>query len=225
MNLILDNPIWHALSTGNRQMAFGNEKTLYIKRDVGFFAGLQSNSEGELVALHQLVPSGETFYLFIPGEISIPAEWQIVKCREILQMIYPLKKAINNSKEDIIPLSDKDIPAMIELTTLTNPGPFLSRSIDYGNYEGVFKDEQLIAMAGQRLHPDPFVEVSAVCTHPAHTGNGYAARLIISQLNHIIEQSKIPFLHVYPDNSSAIKLYEKLGFEVRRKITLYVISS
>ena len=225
MENILDNPIWHALSTGNKQLAFGNDNAKYIKRDVGFFAGLHTNEEEKLKELHRLVPANETFYLFTPREINIPGDWQIQKNREILQMIYPLKEVIDNSKEEIVPLTDKYIPAMIELTSLTNPGPFLSRTIDYGNYEGIFNGEQLVAMAGQRLQPDPYIEVSAVCTHPAHTGRGYAARLIISQLNQIIERSGIPFLHVYPDNTSAIKLYYKLGFELRSKMMLYVINS
>ena len=78
-------------------------------------------------------------------------------------------------------------------------------------------------MAGQRLQPDPYTEVSAVCTHPDHTGKGYAARLIRSQISNITAASRIPILHVYPDNTGACKLYEKLGFETRKQMLVYVL--
>lgn len=225
MDHVLDNPIWNALSTGNRNLAFGNDKALYIKRDVGFFAGLKTNSIENIAALHHLISPGTTVYLFIDGEVPVSSKWQVHKKTGILQMVLHSGKTVINKSDDIVPLYDKDIPAMIELTKLTNPGPFLSRSIDYGNYEGIFNNDQLIAMAGQRLQPDPYTEVSAVCTHPDHTGKGYAARLIINQINKIINDSRVPFLHVYPDNDSAIKLYKKLGFSVRKELTLYVLNS
>ena len=28
--------------------------------------------------------------------------------------------------------------------------------------------DELVAMAGQRMQPDPYTEISAVCTHPDH---------------------------------------------------------
>ena len=118
---------------------------------------------------------------------------------------------------EIVKLKDDNIPAMLELTALTRPGPFLQRSIDFGNYEGIFVEGKLVAMAGQRLQPAPYAEVSAVCTHPHHTGKGYAARLVASQVEHLMTSSRIPFLHVYPENTSACKLYEKLGFSTRKK--------
>ena len=45
---ILDNPIWNALTTGNKHFAFGNEQAKYIKREVGLFAGMKNNSEKQL---------------------------------------------------------------------------------------------------------------------------------------------------------------------------------
>ena len=77
-------------------------------------------------------------------------------------------------------------------------------------------------MAGQRLQPDPYTEVSAVCTHPAHTGKGHGAKLVCSQVTKIIAASRIPFLHVYPENT-ACRLYEKLGFVVRKQMVVYVL--
>ena len=106
---------------------------------------------------------------------------------------------------------------------MTHPGPFFKRTIEFGNYEGVFKGDELVSMAGQRLHAGEFVEISAVCTHPAHSGKGYATALIISQVHQILSASAIPFLHVKDDNLQAIKLYKSLGFEVRKRMDIYSI--
>lgn len=223
MSHILDNPIWNALTTGNKKLAYGSAQAKYIKRDVGLFAGLRTNNERELIDLHALVPEKSQFILFTPEEISIPRGWRIELKKAILQMVYPEQRPLVEEDNDLIPLHDKDIPAMLELTKMTNPGPFLSRTIDYGNYEGVFDGSNLVAMAGQRLQPDLYSEISAVCTHPDHTGKGYAAKLVRSQISKITARCCIPFLHVYSDNTAACKLYEKLGFHTRKQMLVYFI--
>jgi predicted GNAT family acetyltransferase len=219
---ILDNPIWNALVTGNKELAYGNAHVKYIKRDVGFFAGLKTNSETELADLHALLPEKSRIILFTPEEISVPSGWDIELKKGVLQMVYQQQGSPIVNANELTRLQEKDIPAMLELTARTNPGPFLSRTIDFGNYEGIFDENNLVAMAGQRLQPDPYTEVSAVCTHPDHTGKGYAAKLVQSQIRKITTASRIPFLHVYPDNT-AWKLYEKLGFQTRKQMLVYVL--
>ena len=58
---------------------------------------------------------------------------------------------------------------------LTEPGPFRPRTIDLGGFVGVFHGDELVAMAGQRLRPPGYCEVSSVCTHPDARRRGYAA--------------------------------------------------
>lgn len=109
------------------------------------------------------------------------------------------------------------------MVQLTEPGPFLEKTIDFGNYTGVFEDGKLVSMAGHRFNPTPYTEVSAVCTHPNHLGKGYAYRLLREQIKRILAKNEIPFLHVRDDNEGAIKLYEKLGFNIRTSMIAYVI--
>ncbi len=90
-----------------------------------------------------------------------------------------------------------------------------------GNYYGIFKDQQLIAVTGERMQMDDMIEVSAVVTHPDHTGKGYASQLIAHAVNQIFDRGKLPFLHVASTNTGAIKLYEKLGFNTRKKISFW----
>jgi predicted GNAT family acetyltransferase len=112
---------------------------------------------------------------------------------------------------------------MLALTKLTNPGPFVEKTIDFGHYRGVFEGDQLVAMAGQRLHIFDYAEISAVCTHPDHLGRGYARQLLLHHIHRIRAASKIPFLHVRYDNYRAIKVYESLGFSKRTELFFYIL--
>ncbi|GAA4462549.1 GNAT family N-acetyltransferase [Nibrella saemangeumensis] len=223
MTHILDNPIWNGLNTGNKLLAYGSENAKYLKRDVGIFAGLKTNSDSDLEDLLAFLPIQSRVVLFSPTDIAIPAGWGMTLKKSIFQMVYQGQPAPLVGDHEVIPLQDKDIPAMLELTALTKPGPFLPRTIEFGNYEGIFCEGELIAMAGQRMQPDPYTEISAVCTHPDHTGKGYAARLIRSQIRSITAAARIPFLHLDLDNTVARTLYEKLGFQTRRQILVYVL--
>ena len=125
--------------------------------------------------------------------------------------------------QTIQPLTNADVPQMLALTQLTNPCPFLKNTIDFGNYEGIFDGDKLIAMAGQRLNPLPYAEISAVCTHPDHLGKGYAKQLLLSQANRIKNEGNIPFLHVREDNIRAIEVYKSMGFVIHQKLQFYVL--
>jgi predicted GNAT family acetyltransferase len=106
---------------------------------------------------------------------------------------------------------------MIELTTLTKPGPFGPRTHELGTYLGIRREGKLVAMAGERLKVPGYTEVSAVCTHPEYLGNGYAQALMSAVMRGIRERGETPFLHVRGDNDRAIKVYEKLGFRTRKQ--------
>ncbi|MEJ2861576.1 GNAT family N-acetyltransferase [Actinomycetospora flava] len=118
---------------------------------------------------------------------------------------------------DLVRLGPDDIPAMSELVARTKPGPFLPRTIAMGTYLGVVEDGVLVAMAGERLHPPGYTEISAVCTDEAHRGRGLATRLVLAVAAGIRARGEVPFLHAAGDNTSAIRLYETLGFRLRAR--------
>jgi predicted GNAT family acetyltransferase len=105
---------------------------------------------------------------------------------------------------------------MLALTAATKPGPFFERTIEFGNYIGIFEGDELLAMAGERLQLDGFTEASAICTKPGHNGKGYASCLLSAVAEIIIASGDTPFLHVKQDNDAALAVYKKLGFEIRR---------
>ena len=127
-------------------------------------------------------------------------------------------KPIENNTINTRKLTAADIPQMLALTEKTKPGPFYERTIELGNYIGIFDKEELVAMAGERLQLNGFTELSAVCTATDHLGKGYASYLSSKIAETIIAGGNQPFLHVRTDNLRAIQLYQKLGFEIRADV-------
>jgi predicted GNAT family acetyltransferase len=70
-------------------------------------------------------------------------------------------------------------------------------------------------MAGERMHPPGYTEISAVCTDPAFRGRGLADALIRYLVIAITERGETPCLHAVADNAPAIRVYERLGFTGR----------
>jgi predicted GNAT family acetyltransferase len=120
-------------------------------------------------------------------------------------------------------LHEADVPAMLDLVALTRPGPFAARTFALGRYVGVFRGDVLVAMAGERMRLDGFVEISAVCTHPGHRGHGLAAGLIAELSRAALARSETPFLHAFADNMTALALYRRLGFVMRATLHLAVV--
>ncbi len=223
MEHLLGSPAWHALNSGNKNLGFGNEKVKYFAGDVSPFAAMVANTDENLQLLHEIYPGDRPALLMSEIEISIPKPWQVPAFVKGIQMVCK-KQALNDMAGDkIVPLSGEHVPQMLELTKLTNPGPFAKRTIEFGHYAGIFEGEQLVAMAGQRLHAYDYAEVSAVCTHPDYTGKGYAKRLVDHQVRRIFAEGNIPYLHVRHDNLRAIQVYENAGFCKSRDMYFYVL--
>ncbi|KQC00020.1 GNAT family N-acetyltransferase [Pedobacter sp. Hv1] len=223
MKHILDNPIYHALISGHQAFAKGTDQANYYQEDIASFAGLKDNSAADFEALYQNSPEASLFVVFTPEPTVIPENWKLLTHIDMFQMVYEPKEIPTGADADFTDLTADDVPEMTALVELTQPGPFRPRTIVLGNYTGVFKDDQLVAMAGHRFHPTPYTEVSAVCTHPDHLGKGYAYQLLREQIKRILDRSETPFLHVRNDNHGAVKLYQKLGFNIRTEMIAYVI--
>ncbi|QEM11065.1 GNAT family N-acetyltransferase [Mucilaginibacter rubeus] len=223
MEHVLDNPAWNALNTGNRLLAGGNDIAKYFPKEISPFVGIPEVSAENFNTLYGTIPF-ESYFIFIaPHDIVIPEQWTIVNYLKCLQMVFEGEIPADFSDKGLLPLTEQHVPQMIELTQLTNPGPFIERTIEFGHYHGIFDGDKLVAMAGQRLNPTPYAEISAVCTHPDYLGRGYAGKLLLNQAKRIKAASGIPFLHVKSENERAIKVYEKLGFVTRKEMSFYVL--
>jgi len=223
MEHILDNPVWNALISGNKALANGNEKAKYLLPEVSPFVGTETIADDNFNALNNAINFSGYFGFVAPYDIVIPAPWQVAQSLKVLQMVYEGVDNPEPIQQEFIPLDEQHVPQMLALTQLTNPGPFAEKTIEYGHYFGIFDGDKLVAMAGQRMNPLPYAEISAVCTHPDYLGRGYASQLLLFHINRIIAAGQIPFLHVKSDNERAIKVYEKLGFVIRKEMSFYII--
>jgi predicted GNAT family acetyltransferase len=122
-------------------------------------------------------------------------------------------------------LGPADVGEMLALVELTRPGPFAVRTVELGGYVGVFDRDRLVAMAGRRLAPPGFREVSAVCTHPDFRGRGLAAALTAHVAREILAEGDRPFLHHAADNDAARRVYEAIGFEFRRQVVFAALGA
>ena len=105
---------------------------------------------------------------------------------------------------------------MTDLVTRTEPGPWRPRTVEFGGYVGVRDRGALVAMAGERMRPPGFTEVSAVCTEPEYRGRGLAGGLTRVVAAAIAARGDRPMLHASAHNAGAVRLYESLGFRQTR---------
>jgi ribosomal protein S18 acetylase RimI-like enzyme len=221
MEDLLNNPVYHALLTGDRHLSFGNEQVKYFDEQVSPFAGFDPGYKNGFAELYEMLPSGRKILYAISSIITQPAGWQVQHEIKGLQFIYESNSKMKTQFPDVKPLSEIHVEQMVQLAKLTRPGPFGIRTIDFGSYFGIFDNEKLVAMTGQRLHVENYTEISAVCTHPDYTGKGFAYTLLQHQLQLILQKNQLPFLHVKQDNQRAITLYERLGFTISRSMNFY----
>jgi ribosomal protein S18 acetylase RimI-like enzyme len=215
----LDNVVWHALTMRQTEFAEACGEARRFFPEVTALAALREPNEAGYESLGGLLASGETAILFLDEPFAPRAGWSLVGGSSLWQMVWEsgdeqMKSAAVDGAE-IVPLGPRDSADMIELTTLTKPGPFGKRTHELGTYAGIRQDGKLVAMAGERLKVPGYTEVSAVCTHPEHLGKGYAGLLMSKIMLGIRERAEIPFLHVRGHNARAIALYERLGFRTR----------
>lgn len=219
----LDNPIWNALNTGSQALSFGNDRVRLIDREMGFFAGIPAYQKENLEDLYEYLEAGQRVILFPPDHLLLDEKWKVHNDRELLQLVCERDFSSVVPQEEIHPLDKRHVEEMLALTQLTKPGPFLNQTIDFGDYFGFFSDGKLVSMAGSRLSPSPYTEVSAVCTHPDFAGQGISKKVMPHVLQAIQRRGNVPFLHLYPDNTPALRLYTSLGFVSRAMLRVYLL--
>lgn len=214
---LLDNPFWYALNSNHRHLAIWGNIAARYQPDVSFAAAMPENNTLGFDDLRSLVVIDEM--IFVLGELpeDLP-DWEVSQTSQYPQMICEDLKP--RPHLEAIYLTTDDVPDMLDLVALTHPGPFLPRTIEMGKYLGLHRDGQLVAMAGERLHLTGYCEISAVCTHPDYRGRGFAGALTTMLAEIIVEREEVPFLHLSPTNDVAMKLYKKLGFQLRKEIKL-----
>jgi predicted GNAT family acetyltransferase len=218
----LDYPVWTALTTTQRGLAEGGALARRYPAPIAPFAALADMSAEGFAALEALMAPGDVVALFTPDAVTAPATFKLMLADTGEQMIGTPAEAPARGVE-IVRLGVDDVPAMMELTALTKPGPFSVRTHELGTFLGIRADGRLAAMAGERMKPGNYTEMTAVCVHPDHRGRGYGQMLLSAVSRQIVARGEIPFLHVFTNNASAIALYRRQGMEIRRRLHVTVL--
>lgn len=215
----LDNPVWHALTTQHSPLAITAAGAAKYPAEIAPFAAVDEPSPRAATQVTSLLEDNEFVYFVGVAPAPTPG-WFLDPQPRVAQMVCrapmaeipgpPVTELLEGARED-----------MLALTRLAFPGFFRPRTLEMGRYIGIYDGARLVAMAGERMRLDGFQEISAVCTHPDHTGRGYAQRLMSLLCNAAFERGFTPFLHVFHDNLRAIGVYLKLGFAERASLPFW----
>lgn len=210
------------MTTRQAAIAERNASARRYPIDVAPFADLRDTSPESFAALFALLQPGEAAVLFTPEPVSAPTRFDVMLAKTGEQMI-GTPADVANSGVDVVRLDAADVPAMTELVTLTNPGPFAPRTHTLGLFLGIKIDGRLAAMIGERMKPGNHTEMTGICVHPDFRGRSYAQVLMAAISGHILARGHIPFLHVFSDNAPAIALYRRQGMSIRRTMHVTVL--
>ncbi len=227
----LDNPAWHALTTLQAAVGFGDTQARRYTPDISPIAALADPASAACWdALAELVEADQAVGIFAapsnPPEDMFKVEWRDafaqMMCTKHTFRGEPARAPAGLSIRE---LTLADGAAMVDLARLTEPGPMEKRTVSLGRYLGIFDERDgLVAMAGERVRLDGFVEVSGVCTHPEHRGKRYAQHLVADVTARIVERGDAAFLHVREQNVGAVNVYDKLGFSIRARFDIAVFA-
>jgi ribosomal protein S18 acetylase RimI-like enzyme len=219
---LLDNPIWNSLTTIHSHFAAGDGLARRFDAEIGPLTGMREQSPEGYRTLSELLSAGDVAVLFFDSEPRLPEGWRMHLHLPLNQMICEGAPVRPQSEISFETLGAADVPEMLELAGLTEPGPFRTRTYELGGFLGIREGGRLAAMAGRRLALPGFTEVSAVCTHPDFRGRGYAQALVAAVADGIYAQGETPILHVLASNVGAIRVYRSVGFVLRRTLHLAV---
>jgi ribosomal protein S18 acetylase RimI-like enzyme len=216
----LDNPAWSALLGPQAHLAVRCGNAIRFPPDVSPFIALPDDpAEADWDDLAKLVgPGAVAASAGVP--VVPPPGWRVLMTIDGVQLTGADVAAAPD--DEAIALGPADVPDMLDLVARTKPGPFLARTLEFGGYLGIRRGGALVAMAGERLRPPGWTEISAVCTDPAVRGQGLGTRLTLAVAAAISARGDTPFLHASADNVSAIRLYQSLGFRFRRPASFVV---
>jgi ribosomal protein S18 acetylase RimI-like enzyme len=224
----LDNPIWHALRGAQQVLGEALGSAARFNAEVSPFGGFaEPPSAADWAQMGTLTgPRGRVAVISIEDGVGAPSKgWSESWSGPGLQMVGSETGVARMGSpprempgDDVVPLGRADVEDMMALVAKSRPGPFVSRTVDFGGYVGIRRDGHLVAMAGERLRPPGYAEISAVTTHPDHRRQGLGELLIGVVASGIRSRAETPFLHVAADNANAIELYEALGFATRRTV-------
>ncbi|MGR6742852.1 GNAT family N-acetyltransferase [Microbacterium sp. F1-18] len=226
---VRDNAAWHSLTGAHAHLAIGDDLVRRYPDDVAGFVGVRTWDDPAVWdSLASVVGSGNEFSISTPlradatgagagsAEPELPEGWARTFGGAGVQLV-ETDRLRPRPDDEAIELGEADVADMLALVERNRPGPFRPRTYLLGRYIGIRRDGRLIAMAGERLQPGEWTEISAVATDEAYRRQGLASRLVLDVAFHIQQRGGRAMMHAAASNVNAIAGYEKLGFELRQR--------
>ena len=220
---LLDNIPWHSLTGTHARFALGAGAARRYAPGFSPLAAFADPQHPDFDALAAHCAPGEQLYCLGWAGV-VPAGWQVDVETTLLCMVWTAAEPPVDDLPDAVPLGAQHAERALQLASIMRPGPFGLRTLELGDYFGVFEGERLVAMAGERLHAGALREVSGVCTLPEFQGRGLARRLMHKLMARQIARDETPFLHVLTSNTGAQALYRRLGYRDHRVRVLRIVS-
>jgi ribosomal protein S18 acetylase RimI-like enzyme len=218
-----ENIAWHSLIGPHAKFAVGSAGARRYLRGFSPIAAFANRSAPDFRALHSHCETGEELY--IEGwKGRTPSGWNVLLEASMFLMAWEGATPAQDPFAQAVPLQEVHAQQALELAGLTHPGPFGPRTIELGEYFGLFEGSQLVAMAGERMFADNHREISGVCTHPQYQGRGLARRLMMKLIHREVLRGEVPVLHVVGSNTVARGLYERMGFRDLRETVVRVVA-
>lgn len=217
----LKNPVWNSLRETHEKFSINFDGVKFYNPEILTFGAFTDNSKTEM-ATNNFVNTSQKFFFVserdnpIPKSSKVFLEKKIDGCQMVLNNLNEVEIT-----EEIDFLTEKHLDEIYDLIWLVMPGYYQKRSFELGNFYGIFKDKQLVAITGQRMQTHSFIEISSVVTHPNYTKRGYAKQLVTHTTTEILKAHKLPILHTNKGNH-AIQLYKNLGFKITRDMNWWL---
>lgn len=215
----LDAPILSSLKGRHKRFSIGVDGAYRYDPAYAVFGAVEDQSDKAMLGLAELALLGDVALMDADAPDRGPA-LALCSDNEGVQMVVERAVKAPEIDAEIVALGADDADDMLHLATMTEPGPFFLKTPMLGDFYGIRIDRQLVAMAGERMKPDGFTEVSGVCTHPDYRGKSYGGALTHRVATEIADRGETAFLHTYARNTAAIALYERLGFKHRRNVRM-----
>jgi len=185
-------------------------------------AAIDAPSATAFAALRSLLEPDESVWIADYGRTA--PGLTVVDALECVQMVLPGSVDMSAPSRELLPLSAAHAQELVALTDVAFPGFFRPATYRMGSYFGARVRGELVAMGGERLLLPGHPEMSAICTHPEHRGEGLATDVIRHLARLHRRAGLVSWLHVGAANRRAIDLYAGLGFERVRSLMLHRIA-
>lgn len=219
----LKNPVWYSLQETHKKFAIEYDGVQFYNPKINNFGAFFDETKTEKASFNY-ADKTENFFFVSEKQTPIIDTQKIVLQKKINGCQMVLDHLVHvNITEKIVKLDESYINEVYKLIWLVMPGFYQKQGFTMGNFYGIFKDNKLVALSGQRMQTNDFIELSSVVTHPNYTKRGFAKQLIHHTTKAILKENKLPILHTNKGNM-AIDIYSNLGFTLTRNMNwwLYV---